>query len=334
MSIPHWHQFLQNLAIKYPPSDTNPALLEKTVICDLSHMGLLQIQGNDASTFLQGQLTNDIKQLNGKNAHYSAYCNAKGRMLAIFLAFTRDHQFYMQLPKTLVEPIAKRLRMFVLRSQVEILDASASIIKIGLSGAQSANLLTTLFSEVPTQDNELSTHGNTAILKLPGVQPRFEIFTDIEQAPEVWQALSAQATPVSADFWEWLDIQAGIPDIKPSTQEEFVPQMLNLDLLGGINFKKGCYTGQEIVARTHYLGTVKRRMHLAHLNTTNSPQPGEIITNSANEAVGKVARSASAPGGGYDVLAELRLDSIKNTVLLVGNVPLNIKTLPYSLTTT
>ncbi|PKO46008.1 MAG: folate-binding protein [Betaproteobacteria bacterium HGW-Betaproteobacteria-22] len=332
MSIQQWHQFLQHSAIQYPLSEINPSLTEKTVICDLSHLGLLQIQGSDASTFLQGQLTNDIKQLHGSNAHYTAYCNAKGRMLAIFLAFAQDSQFFMQLPKALVEPITKRLRMFILRSKVEIHDASASMIKIGLNGPHAPSLLSTLFSEIPTQENTFTTHDNITLLRLSGTQPRFEILTDIEHASEIWQILSAQATPVTADVWEWLDIHSGIPDIKTSTQEAFVPQMLNLDLLDGINFKKGCYTGQEIVARTHYLGKVKRRMHLAHLDTSAVPQPGEIITDSTHEPAGKIARCAPAPGGGYDILAELRLDSLENSPLLVNAVQLEIKTLPYALT--
>lgn len=331
MSLQQWHQFLQTSAEQHPLRDISPSLTHETVICDLSHLGLLQIQGADAVTFLQGQVTNDVKQLNGQLAHYTGYCNPKGRLLALFLAFAHAGHLHLQMPKVLIESINKRLKMYVMRSKVEIQDVSDTIIKIGLSGPKAIDLLTTTFSQIPQNVYELVTLENGALLKLPGLQPRFEIFTDMANALEIWKAFSQQAKPVSAAYWEWLEIQAGIPDVTSSTQEEFVPQMLNLDLIGGINFKKGCYTGQEIVARTHYLGTVKRRTQLAHLAATVQPNPGDNVVNMENEPVGKLVRSAKAPDGGYDVLAEIRLESITGDTLKVNDVVLAIKALPYQL---
>lgn len=356
MSIAQWHQFLQNSATQQPNgSDSQPviqdgtiisfsdaatelqSLVQDTIICDLSHLGLLQVQGLDALTFLQGQVTNDVKQLNGRNAHYSGYCNPKGRLLALFLTFAHHDHVHLQLPKELIESISKRLKMFVMRSKVEIKDVSDQIIRIGLNGSKATALLSSIFSQIP-QNNDAAQSGyelvslkNAAILKLPGMQPRYEIFTDISNAPAIWNALLQEAKPVGAACWEWLEIQAGIPDVTLKTQEAFVPQMLNLDLLGGINFKKGCYTGQEIVARTHYLGTVKRRTHLAHINVSLRPTAGDDVHNSQHEIVGKIVRSAPAPVGGYDVLVELRLESIEAGQLLVNNNILEIQPLPYKL---
>lgn len=329
MSIQQWHQFLQTSAEQHPLSDISPELMNETVICDLSHLGMLQIQGADAVSFLQGQVTNDVKQLNGQVAHYTGYCNPKGRLLALFLAFAHTDHLHLQMPKVLIESITKRLKMYVMRSKVEIQDVSDTIIKIGLNGPKAIDLLTAAFSQVPQNHYELVTLENGALLKLPGAQDRFEIFTDTVNAPEIWKALALQAKPVTAAYWEWLEIQAGIPDVTLNTQEEFVPQMLNLDLIGGINFKKGCYTGQEIVARTHYLGTVKRRTHLAHLETAVQPNAGDNVVNKANEAVGKIVRSAAAPDGGYDVLAEIRIENITGETLSVNATPLEIKALPY-----
>jgi folate-binding protein YgfZ len=356
MSIAQWHQFLQNSAAQnLGNNDSQPviadgkvigfsdaateqqSLLHDTVICDLSHLGLLQVQGADALTFLQGQVTNDVKQLNGRNAHYSGYCNPKGRLLALFLAFVHHDYVHLQLPKELIEPISKRLKMFVMRSKVEIKDVSDQIIRIGLNGSKATALLSSIFSQIPqnndvTQSNyELVSLENAAILKLPGMQPRYEIFTDISNAPAIWNALLQEAKPVGAACWEWLEIQAGIPDVTLKTQEAFVPQMLNLDLLGGINFKKGCYTGQEIVARTHYLGTVKRRTQLAHISASSPPSAGDDVHNSQHEIIGKIVRSAPSPVGGYDVLAELRLESLEAGQLLVNNNVLEIQPLPYKL---
>ncbi|MES2181816.1 MAG: folate-binding protein YgfZ [Pseudomonadota bacterium] len=353
----HWHQFLQNsmanntdmpnqsIVIEHgkiirfgDAAAEQAALLNDTVMCDLSHMGLLQLQGADAITFLQGQVTNDIKLLDGHNAHYTAYCNPKGRMLALFLAFSRGDHLHLQMPKELIESIAKRLRMYVMRSKVEISDVSESIIKIGLNGSNAAELLKPLFTKVPENDYELVSLDNGALLKLPGTTARYEIFSDATNAPIIWNALQQHAKPVGAACWDWLEIQAGIPEITLKTQEEFVPQMLNLDALDAINYKKGCYTGQEIVARTHYLGKVKRRTQLAHIASSTMPELGDDVVDSKQQAIGKIVRSASAINTGFDVLAECRLENIDAEKTTQDNVfwngvPLTIKPLPYLLDT-
>jgi len=332
MSTQQWHEFLQTSAEQHPLSEISPSLIDETVICDLAHLGLLELQGADTLTFLQGQVTNDVKQLNGETAHYSGYCNPKGRLLAMFLAFSHQERIHLQLPKDLIAPIAKRLKMFVMRSKVEIQDVSESIIKIGINGAKAIELLGALFSKLPQNDYELVALENGALIKLPGKQPRFEIFTDITHAPAIWSSLSQHTKTVNAAYWELLEIQAGIPEVYPITQEEFVPQMLNLDLLNGINFKKGCYTGQEIVARTHYLGTVKRRTQLAHVDhSATAPNPGDNVLNSNGDIVGKVARCAPSHNGGYDLLAEIRLESVAAGPLNVNGSTLNILQLPYAL---
>lgn len=331
MSTQQWHDFLQTSAKQNPVSAISPALVNETVICDLSHLGLLQIDGADAFTFLQGQVTNDIKQLNGQIAHHSGYCNPKGRLLALFLAFAHQDHIHLQLPEELIAPIAKRLKMYVMRSKVQIQDVSASIIKIGVNGPKAIELLSPLFSQIPQNDYELVTLENGAIIKLPGNQPRFEIFTDFANAPAIWNSLAQHAKVADATYWELLEIQAGIPEVYAKTQEEFVPQMLNLDLLNGINFKKGCYTGQEIVARTHYLGTVKRRTQLAHVDATTQPNAGDDVLNSNGDIVGKVVRCSPAYNGGYDLLAEIRLESVEAGPLNVNNSALNIQELPYKI---
>jgi len=349
----NWHQFLQD-----PTQHTKTAVIENhqvihfgdliaerkslaqdTIICDLSHLGLLEIEGEDALNFLQGQVTNDIKLLNGNNAQYTAYCTPKGRMLALFLAFSHYGHVHLQMPKELLEAIAKRLKMYVMRSKVTIKDTSETIVRLGLNGPKATALLTSLFTMVPTQDYELVSLENGAIIKLPGAQPRYQIFTSLENAPSVWTALTKIATPVGAESWEWLEIQAGIPTVTSRTQEEFVPQMLNLDALNAINYKKGCYTGQEIVARTHYLGKVKRRTQLAHINTDVAPIIGDDIMDENHQAIGKIVRAAPALETGYDVLAECRLDNIDVESAIQHNIfwnsiALTIKPLPYALAET
>lgn len=348
MLMQQWHQFIQESTVQAPAmgniniangtvvdfgdSDAERrAVANSTVICDLSHFGLLQLQGADTLTFLQGQVTNDIKQLNGHNAHYSGYCNPKGRLLALFLAFSHHDHVCLQMPKELIDAIAKRLKMYVMRSKVEIQDVSESVIKIGLNGHNAVDLLKPLFKHVPQNVYELSNSENGALLRLPGATPRYEIFADAASAPVIWNALKLHARPVGAACWEWLEIQAGIPEVTLKTQEEFVPQMLNLDALGAINYKKGCYTGQEIVARTHYLGKVKRRTQLAHIASTETPESGDDVMDDNKQTIGKIVRCAPSTDTGYDVLVECRLESLQENSIYWNEKKLTIKALPYAL---
>lgn len=303
----------------------------QNIICDLSHLGLLEVSGDDAVTFLQGQVTNDVRLLDGNHAHYSGYCSPKGRLLALFFAFSHGQNLHLQLNHKLLEPISKRLKMYVMRSKVNITNVSDTFVRIGLSGKELTNLLVPFFAEIPEQIFELTSTDNSTLIRLPGTTPRFEIICDTAHAKEIWQALKANCMPVGKPCWEWLEIQAGIPDIYLQTQEEFVPQMVNLDLLDAINYKKGCYTGQEIVARTHYLGKVKRRTHLVHLNTSTPPQAGNDVTNESNDIVGKVVRVAPEPAGGYVVLAEIRLESVEAGNLLVNGIKADFQQLPYAI---
>jgi hypothetical protein len=281
------------------------------IIADLSHLGLLQVGGADAVTFLQGQVTNDIKLLDGSNSQYAGYCTPKGRLLAIFLAFAHHDHLHLQLDGALQEQTIKRLKMYVLRSKVSIEDVTDSIVRIGLAGASTAAALEQLFSDIPQQAHQLVSLETATIIRLSGATLRYEIFTSPEHAPAIWSQLNQTCTPVGCSCWEWLEIRAGIPQVGPATQEQFVPQMVNLDLLQGINFKKGCYTGQEIVARTHYLGKVKRRTHLAHVDCPKPPEAGDPVFGETAEPVGMVVNAAPAPHGGFDLLAEIRLESVE-----------------------
>ena len=309
------------------------------ILCNLSHLGLIEISGADAVTFLQGQVTNDVNLLDGTNAHYSAYCNPKGRMLALFLVFAHYDHLHLQLNSELLVPIMKRLKMYVMRSKVEIKDVSESIIKFGLNGPQAASMLEGVFSSIPTEKYALVSLENGAILKLPSYNDdaRFEIFTDSTNAPIIWDALKNNGEVVEKPHWDWLEIQAGIPDVEFKTQEQFVPQMLNLDIVGAINFKKGCYTGQEIVARTHYLGTVKRRTYLAEIAADSQsdivPQAGDKVLDSSHNEVGQIVRIAPSLANGFDALIEMRIEAQLAGRVYWNNVPISTKNLPYLLET-
>ncbi|MGY1489703.1 CAF17-like 4Fe-4S cluster assembly/insertion protein YgfZ [Methylobacillus pratensis] len=329
-----WQQFLseqgatvQDGIIQFP----GQAKADDSIIADLSHYGLLSLEGEDAVTFLQGQVTNDVKKLDGGSSHYSGYCSPKGRLLALFLAFAQDGKLYLQFDRGLLEPIAKRLRMYILRSKVVVADRSDETVRIGIAGNAAEAALKTRFCHIPeTEYAQLSQDGIT-VIRLPGALSRYELVSPAAQAAELWTAFSQHLVPANKADWDWREIQAGIPEIVAATQEAFVPQMVNLDLLNGINFKKGCYTGQEIVARTHYLGKVKRRTHLAHIAGDAQPAAGEEIVDANGIAAGQIVRSARNPANGQDVLAELRLESVEAGGLSWQGQELALLSLPYAL---
>jgi folate-binding protein YgfZ len=337
-----WHDFLSAQGAVFEASELQSfgdsrnelAAANGNIITSLSHLGLLEISGEDAVSFLQGQVTNDVKKLDGSNSQYAGYCSPKGRLLALFLAFAHADHLHLQMPVSILEPIMKRLKMYVMRSKVVITEKSADILCFGIAGPNAQSTLTTLFNKVPQAAQELITLDDATLLRLAGDTPRYQVFTHTENAERIWNALSSNCTKVGKSVWDYLEIQAGIPEIVPATQEAFVPQMVNLDSLDGINFKKGCYTGQEIVARTHYLGKVKRRTQLANINTEEIPQAGDTIQVVGHEeAIGQIVRAAPAPNGGVDALIEIRLENLNSTdeFPVWKGKKLEFKALPYAL---
>jgi tRNA-modifying protein YgfZ len=283
------------------------AAASTTVVADLSLLGLIQVSGADALNFLQGQLTQDIAIITEQRAAYAGYCSPKGRLLAHFLVWKSTGDYFLQLPRELVEPIQKRLKMYVLRSKVTLADVSASTTRFGIAGTGAASHVTTLFGSAPSQPMEVVVTSLGTVIALPNGCYQILVASD---AIELWKKLVSHAQAIGAPVWRWLRIRAGIPEIYPATQEQFVPQMVNDDLIGAVNFQKGCYTGQEIVARLHYLGKAKRRMVGAHLDTPELPRPSDPIYGKQLEgqAIGMVVDAAPAPQGGWDLLVSIPIE--------------------------
>ena len=291
------------------------AAFDSDIMTDLSHFGLVQACGEDSRDFLQGQTSNDLRLVDASHGQLNSYCSPKGRMLATFRLFERDGDFYLQMPSEILEPTMKRLGMFILMSRVVLRDVSDELVKIGLAGPNAEKLLATEIGEIPSDvDGSLTKNGLT-VIRLSGHHPRFEIVGELEKIQSLWEALSSNFTAVASDAWSLLDIRAGIPHIFQGSVETFVPQMVNLHLINGVSFKKGCYPGQEIVARMQYLGKLKRRMYLAHADSSNRPAPGEQLFSREKEGgqgAGNVVYSAPAPEGGYDLLVVVDIDSWEN----------------------
>jgi len=305
-----------------------------TTLVNLSHFGLIEFAGEEALPFLQGQLSCDVENLQIWHAQYGSYNTPKGRMLASFLLWRTADAYYMQLPRGLCEPVRKRIAIFILRSKVRVTDASDGWALFGIAGTNAEQLLKKKLGPVPSTPMEMTTAENVSILKLDST--RFQIIAEADYASQVRDVLADETIPASREAWDLLDIRAGIPFVLPETQEQFVPQMANLDLVGGVSFSKGCYPGQEIVARMHYLGKLKQRMYLARIETADPPNAGDKVFSSmlGEQAAGMLVNAAPVPGGGYDALVVMQIESAGSGDIhwkSLDGPRLQLKSLPYEI---
>jgi hypothetical protein len=308
--------------------------MTKNAFCELAHFGLIRFSGAEAQTFLHNQLTCDVGALAPGRSTYGGYCTPKGRVLATFLLWRTDEDFFMQLPTPLREPTQKQLTKYILRAKVKATDATPEWTLLGVAGKDAAALVQRTVGEAPTAVHQVAQAAGAMVIKLPG--DRYEIVAAREKAPTLLASLASGAEKASADYWDWLSIRAGIATILPATQEAFVPQMVNLDLIGGVSLTKGCYPGQEIVSRMHYRGTLKQRMYLANVAGTNLPQPGDKLYSAdfGEQACGTVVNASRSPEGGHDLLAVIQIASAgKGDVhwKSLGGPKLGFIDLPYSI---
>ncbi len=310
------------------------AARDGTVLCDLGQFGVIMVAGEDAQNFLQNLVSSDVREVSAQRAQYSSFNSAKGRMLATFLIWQAGADYFLQLPRSLCSGLQKKLSMYVLRAKVKVSDVSDELVCLGLAG-QSANVLAQeTFAEVPESVMGATQSANGLLIRLG--EQRLQIITTPQHAVALWKPLACGTRLVGSSCWDWLNIRAGVPVVLPATQEQFVPQMANLELLGGVSFKKGCYPGQEIVARMQYLGRLKQRMYLAHIAGEVAPKPGDALYSAEMEGQhsGMVANAAPAPGGGWDVLAVVQISSREGHAVYLGSLQgpaLEFQALPYAL---
>lgn len=291
------------------PEDT----AQTSVLCDLSELEVLAFTGEDAGTFLQGQLTCDVRLATSTQSRRGALCTPKGRALATFRLWAQRDGFCMVLPAALADAIRRRLSLYVLRARVRIAPPEAATVRIGIAGPDAALALALALGidrdALPHRDGVLAGDGAT-VIALPG--ERFLVCAAQEAAPALWERLATRLTEAAGTAWAWRALEAGDADVLPATQDQFVPQMLNLDLDGGIGFSKGCYTGQEIVARTQHLGRLKQRLYRCHLASGPAPAAGTALYSPdfEGQATGTVLAAAPRPDGRVVVLAVLRVDTV------------------------
>jgi len=302
---------------------------------DLSHLGLIRVSGEDAQDFLQGQFTNDIREVTRQHSQLSAYCSPKGRMLANFRIFLHQGDYYLQMPRDTQAAVLKRLPMFVLIAKAQVTDASDDLVSIGLAGDCAEPLLRQQIETIPAEAGDVTQHGELTLIRIPGEPARFQICGSAEAVSALWEQLAKEAQPANRDYWSLLDIRAGIPTIQQQTVEAFVPQMTNMHQIDGVSFTKGCYTGQEVVARMKYLGKLKRRMYRASVDSDTRPQPGDELFapgSASGQGAGKVVNASPSPEGGFELLvvAEIKSFEEDNLHLQGDSGPkLTPRTLPY-----
>ncbi len=282
----------------------------------LAHWGAIRARGADAARFLHSQLTSDIENLPPGRARWSGFCSAKGRLQATFLVWREsDGSLVLACAADLLAPTLKRLSMFVLRAKCQLSDAGAEITLVGLAGKAARRHADGL--EVLEQRD--------GVIRLPDAAgvPRAISATPIDPAATL---------PLAS--WRWLEVMSGVPQVVAATVDHFVPQMLNFELVGGVDFSKGCYPGQEIVARSQYRGTIKRRMLRFAADVTLAP--GDEIVHSADpgQPAGMVVNAAAAPHGGFSALVEVKLGALGSGSLHLRAADgplLRLAELPYPL---
>lgn len=261
---------------------------ESPCLVDLSTYGLVKVSGSDAARFLQGQLMCDVESI-GPQSQLTGYCNAQGRLVSIFRISKIDGEFYLRMPREIIATTLEKLKKYAKFSKVEIHDISTEWSVYGISGM-----------EIPADGEQ-----EIFVTRLPGAIPRFEIIGKADNVKAFVTRLSSNFTPQSSDYWRWLDIMTGIPTVYRATQEIFLPHRVNLHTLGGISFTKGCYIGQEIIARLHYKGTLKHHMYFLQLTTPIPLYPGLSLTDSTGGEIGKIVDCYLVADQTYQALAVL-----------------------------
>jgi len=321
----------------------NKDWLELPLLVELTHLTVIDITGADAKSFLQDQVCNDLTTFSENELQINGYCNPKGRLLAVFTVYAHEDGYRLVLPEGIAEAFVKRLQMFVMRAQVSI-RLCTELVCSGLIFADSSKTgsveLAENTLELPTTVLTLTKNQHMHVLRWHDapiafssnaasqeVQNRYLCIAEPDVMSSLWE--SNTFSYQSSLYWRHGDINAGIPNVYTSSVEQFIPQMLNMQFIDALSFKKGCYPGQEIVARMQYLGKLKKHMkHMRIANATDAPAPGEVLTTDSNNNAGQVV-DAVVDEGGLNLLAVVNIDTDVGELKL-GDVGFVNAPLPYS----
>jgi folate-binding protein YgfZ len=316
------------------PDSLLAPVLDAPAAVRLTDWGVIRARGEDAATFLHGQLTQDTQTLAAGQARLAGYCSPKGRLLASFVVWrAAPDEILLACSADLLAPTLKRLSMFVLRAKCKLTDASSEIALWGVMIPRNATGMPGAVSgiDVPAALLETRLGDGHAAIRL----------ADAGGCARVLWAGPAEAAPALAPApkaaWDWLEVQSAVPRIVARTSDAFVPQMINLELVGGVNFQKGCYPGQEIVARSQYRGTVKRRMFLAEGDTAAEAGAEVFAAGDPSQPAGQVVLAATLEAAGgtrHAALVEAKRAEADSGELRLGRADgpaLRLLPLPYAL---
>jgi folate-binding protein YgfZ len=305
-------------------------MADSAFFCTLSHEGVLAVRGADAGKFLQGQLTCNLNYLSDTQASLGARCTQKGRMQSSFRILLEGDGVLMAMASELLEPQLADLKKYAVFSKSKLTDESAAWVRFGVDHGDAA--LKSLGLELPAETDQVVR--NDGLIALRVSPDRAELWVSADQADVVKGKLSALLAEGELNQWLLGQIRAGIGQVMPGTRELFIPQMLNLQAVGGVSFKKGCYTGQEIVARMQYLGKLKRRLYRLSLDASELPEPGtQLFSPSHGSSIGEVVLAAQGEQQ-IELLAVLQADAAEAGDIHVGALDgpaLHLLDLPYEL---
>ncbi len=312
------------------PAEPNMATTDGSIRCRLDDRGLLSFQGTDAATFLHSQLSTDVLNLAVGESGLTSYSDARGRLLLVGRLYAETDRFLLETPNDRLEPVRQQLAKYVLRADVRVEDVSNTVARCAAAGHSAAIALGAAVDSLPAEPGQsVTADAGARVIRLAGPRPRWQIHGDPEAVNAVWDQLAGHTVEVDSGQWRLLDIEAGIPAVHEATAGHFVAQMLNLDRLGAIDFRKGCYPGQEVIARTHYLGRIKRRMQLLHVSgAAAAPAPATPVEQDGKR-VGEVVEGAPMPADGNLVLAVMHNGA--GDPLTIDGQPAERRPLPYSI---
>lgn len=280
---------------------------------ELAQFGLIEVSGPDAERFLAAQVTSDITRSTESQSQISSWCTAKGRVITVLHIIRWRASYYLLLPADLLAVTLKRLRMFVLRAKVDVSDAGERVQKFGIAGHSAPALLEQQLGSAPAQSGAAAATGSSLVVRLHGAVPRYLVLTDPETVMPMQTALETLRRDAAVNAWNLFDIGAGVPWILSATSEAYLPQMLDLERLDGLSFNKGCYPGQEIIARLKYRGELKRRLYRGMTVTdTAPPPPGSPIFRDSDESgqsCGEILIAARQPTGESAFLAVVEIEA-------------------------
>lgn len=294
---------------------------------------LLLVSGPDAAKFLQGQVTCDIHELGSGVTRIGAQCNPKGRIMLSFRALQMTPEIIaLRIPITMREKAMQNLGKYIVFSKAKLMDGHSEFRLFGLYGPEARQLAGQLFSTLPGHTDGFVEKSGNFLIQLDS--DRYECWINNSNLNEFTQQLSSLSTHGTTNDWHLLDIQAGIASIYPETYETFTPQEINFQLVNAINFRKGCYTGQEIVARLHYRGKLKRHMYRFEIISDELPQPGTVISHGENhQPAGHLVAAAHRDTQTIELLASVIDEKLDDLVLGKGKQKLKQLPLPYAIPT-